>query len=85
MLRSSKTIPRQTLNSWQKDLVLVTGLSVGFDMFKRCPSATINTNVTGLSYIVSCNFEINSFAELYGHEIYILLKAPSGRNCKIFC
>lgn len=56
----------------EEDLVLVTGLSVGFNMFKNeVPLQLINTNVTGLSYIVSCNFEINSFAELAGHEIYL--------------
>jgi len=56
----------------EEDLVLVTGLSVGIDMFKNeVPLQLINTNVTGLSYIVTCNVEINSFAELAGHEIYL--------------
>ncbi len=56
----------------EDNLVLVTGLSVGVDMFKNeVPLQLINTNVTGLSYIVSCNIEINSFADLAGHEIYL--------------
>ena len=56
----------------EDNLVLVTGLSVGVDMFKNdVPLQLINTNVTGLSYIVSCNLEINSFADLAGHEIYL--------------
>lgn len=70
----------------EEDLVLVTGLSVGFDMFKNgVPLQLINTNVTGLSYIVSCNFEINSFAELYGHEIYIPFEgSPLEETTKFF-
>ncbi len=57
----------------EDNLVLVTGLSVGVDMFKNDvpPLQLINTNVTGLSYLVSCNLEINSFADLAGHEIYL--------------
>ncbi len=70
----------------EEDLVLVTGLSVGFDMFKNdVPLQLINTNVTGLSYIVSCNFEINSFAELDGHEIYIPFEgSPLEETTKFF-
>ena len=70
----------------EEDLVLVTGLSVGFDMFKNgVPLQLINTNVTGLSYIVSCNFEINSFAELYGHEIYIPFEGSLWKKLQNFC
>lgn len=69
-----------------EDLVLVTGLSVGFDMFKNgVPLQLINTNVTGLSYIVSCNVEINSFADLAGHEIYLPFEgSPLEETTKFF-
>lgn len=70
----------------EEDLVLVTGLSVGFDMFKNeVPLQLINTNVTGLSYVVSCNLEINSFADLAGHEIYIPFEgSPLEETTKFF-
>jgi ABC-type nitrate/sulfonate/bicarbonate transport system substrate-binding protein len=56
----------------EPDTVLVTGLSVGINMFNNeVPIEIINTNVTGLAYLVSCNLEINSFADLKGHEIYL--------------
>ncbi len=55
-----------------EDLVLVTGLSVGMGMFNNeVPVKLINTNVTGLAYLVSCNKEINTFADLAGQEIYM--------------
>lgn len=55
-----------------EDIVLVTGLSVGVGMFTNdVPVKLINTNVTGLAYLVSCNLEINRFADLAGHEIYL--------------
>ncbi len=68
------------------DFVLVTGLSVGLGMFNNeAPVKLINTNVTGLAYLVSCNHEINRFADLAGHEIYMPFEgSPMEETTKFF-
>lgn len=52
--------------------VLVTGLSVGVDLYRNeIPIQMINTCVSGLSYLVSYGKTINSLADLKGEQIYI--------------
>ena len=52
--------------------VMVTGLSVGFDLKKNgAPLQLINTYVNGLSYLVSYGFEANSFSDLKGKSVYV--------------
>jgi NitT/TauT family transport system substrate-binding protein len=52
--------------------VLVTGLSVGVDLYRnKIPLQMVNTCVSGLSYLVSYGETINSFADLKGEQIYI--------------
>ncbi len=55
-----------------ENTVLVTGLSVGVDMFRnQVPIQVFNSSVSGLSYIVGCNIEVKDFSELKGKEVYI--------------
>jgi NitT/TauT family transport system substrate-binding protein len=52
--------------------ILVTGLSVGVDLFKNgAPVSVVNTYVTGLSYLVTYGKAVNGFADLKGEQIYI--------------
>jgi len=52
--------------------VLVTGLSVGLDLYKNdAPVQVINSFVSGLSYLVTYGKPVSSFAELKGQQIYI--------------
>ena len=52
--------------------VLVSGLSVGVDLFKNeAPVQMVNSYVSGLSYLVTYGKHVNSFADLKGQEIYI--------------
>lgn len=55
-----------------ENAVLVTGLSVGVDMFRnQVPIQVFNSSVSGLSYLVGCNIEVNDFSELKGKEVYL--------------
>jgi ABC-type nitrate/sulfonate/bicarbonate transport system substrate-binding protein len=52
--------------------VLVTGLSVGLDLYKNgAPVQIVNSFVSGLSYLVTYGKQVSSFSELKGQEIYI--------------
>lgn len=52
--------------------ILVTGLSVGIEFFKNgVPVQAVNSNVSGLTYLVTYGKQVGSFAELMGGEIYI--------------
>lgn len=52
--------------------MLVTGLSVGMDLYKNeVPVQAINSYVSGVSYLVTYGQAITSFADLKGKEIYI--------------
>ncbi|MEA4811927.1 MAG: hypothetical protein VB108_05085 [Anaerolineaceae bacterium] len=56
----------------EENTVLVSGLSVGVDMFKNgVPLQIFNSNVSGLSYLVGCNQEVKGFADLKGKEVYL--------------
>ncbi len=52
--------------------VMISGLSVGMDLFRnQAPVQVANTYVTGLSYLVTYDKPVSSFAELKGQQIYI--------------
>lgn len=52
--------------------ILVTGLSVGVDMFKNgAPVQVINSYVAGLTYLVTYGRKIERFADLKGQEVYL--------------
>lgn len=52
--------------------LLVTGLSVGMDLYRNeAPVKAVNTYVNGLSYLVTYGKPVSSFAELKGQQIYI--------------
>jgi NitT/TauT family transport system substrate-binding protein len=52
--------------------ILVTGLSVGVDLFKNgAPVQVIDSYVAGLTYLVTYGKEVESFADLKGQEIYL--------------
>ena len=52
--------------------ILVSGLSVGVDLFKNgAPVQMANSYVTGLSYLVTYGKQAASLADLKGQEIYI--------------
>lgn len=51
---------------------LVTGLSVGLDLYKNgAPVQIVNSFVSGLSYVVTYGKQVSSFSELKGQDIYI--------------
>ncbi len=51
--------------------ILVTGLSVGIDMFKNgAPVQAIDSYVAGLTYLVTYGKKVERFADLKGQEIY---------------
>ncbi len=52
--------------------ILVTGLSVGIKFFNRGESIkAVNSYVSGLTYLLTRDKKVDSFAELKGEEIYI--------------
>lgn len=52
--------------------ILVTGLSVGVDMFKNgAPVQVIDSYVAGLTYLVTYGKKVERFADLKGQEVYI--------------
>jgi NitT/TauT family transport system substrate-binding protein len=52
--------------------ILVTGLSVGVDLFKNgAPVQMTNSFVSGLSYLVTYGKKVNSWADLKGQQIYL--------------
>jgi NitT/TauT family transport system substrate-binding protein len=52
--------------------ILVTGLSVGVDLFKNgAPVQVANSYVAGLTYLVTYGKPVGSFTELKGKEVYI--------------
>lgn len=52
--------------------ILVTGLSVGIDLFKNgTPIQVIDSYVAGLTYLVTYGKQVTSFADLKGQELYI--------------
>jgi NitT/TauT family transport system substrate-binding protein len=52
--------------------ILVTGLSVGVDMFNNgAPVQMTNSFVSGLSYLVTYGKQVTSLADLKGQQIYI--------------
>lgn len=52
--------------------ILVTGLSVGVDLFKAgAPVQVIDSYVAGMTYLVTHGKAIKRFADLKGQEIYI--------------
>lgn len=52
--------------------ILVSGLSVGVDLYKNdAPVQMINSFVSGLSYVVTYGKQVSSLADLKGQEIYI--------------
>ena len=52
--------------------ILVTGLSVGVDLFKNgAPIQVIDSYVAGLTYLVTRGKKVDGFADLKGQEIYI--------------
>lgn len=52
--------------------ILVTGLSVGVDLFKNgAPVQVIDSYVAGLTYLVTYGKKVESFADLKGQDIYI--------------
>lgn len=52
--------------------ILVTGLSVGLDLYKNgAPVQMANSFVSGLSYLVTYGKQVSSLSELKGQEIYI--------------
>lgn len=52
--------------------MLVTGLSVGLDLYKNgAPVQMVNSFVSGLSYLVTYGKQVSSLSELKGQEIYI--------------
>lgn len=52
--------------------ILFTGLDVGLNFFKnKAPIVMLNSYVTGLTYLVTYGFKVNSFKELKGKSIYI--------------
>lgn len=55
--------------------ILVTGLSVGVDLYKNgAPVAVANSYVSGLSYLLTYDKKVGSLVELKGQEIYIPFK-----------
>ncbi len=52
--------------------ILVTGLSVGVDLFKNgAPVQVIDSYVAGMTYLVTHGKKVERFADLKGQEIYI--------------
>lgn len=52
--------------------ILITGLSVGMDMYKNdVPLQIINTYVSGLSYLVTFGEPVTAFEDLKGKEVYV--------------
>lgn len=52
--------------------ILVSGLSVGIDLFRNgAPVQIVNTSVNGMSFLVTYGEKVNSFGDLKGKEIYI--------------
>ncbi len=52
--------------------ILVTGLSIGVDLFKNgAPVQVINSYVAGMTYLVTYGKKVEHFADLKGQEIYI--------------
>ena len=52
--------------------ILVTGLSVGVDLFKNgAPVQVIDSYVAGMTYLVTYGKKVERFADLKGQEIYI--------------
>ena len=52
--------------------ILVSGLSVGVDMYKNdAPVQMVNSFVSGLSYLVTYGIHASSLADLKGQQIYI--------------
>lgn len=52
--------------------ILVTGLSVGVDLFKNgAPVQLANSFVSGLSYLVTYGKQVNDWADLKGQQIYL--------------
>jgi NitT/TauT family transport system substrate-binding protein len=55
--------------------IMVTGISVGVDMFRNgAPVQVVNSYVSGLSYLMTNGKKIDSIAELKGQQIYIPFK-----------
>jgi NitT/TauT family transport system substrate-binding protein len=56
----------------QETPLLVTGLSVGIDMYRNgVPVKAVNSFVTGLSYLVTSDITITQLSDLRGKSIYI--------------
>lgn len=52
--------------------ILVTGLSVGVDLFKNgAPVQVIDSYVAGMTYLVTYGKKVERFADLKGQEIYL--------------
>lgn len=52
--------------------ILVTGLSVGVDLFNNgAPAQVINSYVAGMTYLVTRDKKVERFADLKGQTIYI--------------
>lgn len=52
--------------------ILVTGLSVGVDLFKNgAPVQLANSFVSGLSYLVTYGKQVTSWSDLKGQQIYL--------------
>jgi NitT/TauT family transport system substrate-binding protein len=52
--------------------ILVTGLSVGVDLYKNgAPVQEVNSFVSGLSYLVTYGKSVTSLADLKGQQIYL--------------
>lgn len=52
--------------------ILVSGLSVGVDMFRNnAPVQIVNTSVNGMSFLVTNGAKVESLNDLKGKEIYI--------------
>lgn len=65
--------------------ILVTGLSVGVEMYNNgAPIRQINSFVSGLSYLVTSGEPVGSFADLKGREIYLPFKGSPLEEVSIY-
>jgi NitT/TauT family transport system substrate-binding protein len=64
---------------------LVTGLSVGMDLYKNtAPAKLVNTYVTGLSYLVTYKKQVKHFEELKGEDIYVPFEGSPIEEASIY-
>lgn len=65
--------------------ILVSGLSVGVDLYKNeAPVQVVNTYVSGLSYLVTSGEKVDSLSALKGGEIYLPFEGSPIEEASIY-